>query len=107
MARIAIIFPQKYEEAEYRKPAAAFVRAGHELVHLGSRPGEKERDSIRGSPWKFVKPIHEVSVQEVDALLIPGGYYPERLEFAEEEWHFVIAFLETGKPIFGTGRKEA
>jgi hypothetical protein len=39
--------------------------------------------------------------------LIPGGYYPERLKFAEEELHFFRKFLETGKPVFGTGLKEA
>ena len=39
MARIAILFPQRFEEPEYRKPAEAFHRAGHELVHLGGGHG--------------------------------------------------------------------
>ena len=107
MARIAILFPQRFEELEYRKPAEAFHRAGHELVHLGGQAKEKEKSPIQGSPGKIEKSIEEVSVREFDALLIPGGYYPERLEFAEEEWHFVMAFLETGKPIFGTARKSS
>jgi protease I len=104
MARIGIIFSKRSEELEYRKPAEAFHRAGHELVHLGGPAKEKEKSPIQGSPRKIEKSIEEVSVQEFDALLIPGGYYPERLEFAEEELHFLMAFLETGKPIFGTGR---
>jgi hypothetical protein len=105
MARIGIIFPKKFEELEYRKPAEAFHRAGHELVHLEGRG--KEQRQIQGGRWKIGKSIQEVSVQEFDALLIPGGYYPERLEFAEEELHFFMKFLESGKPIFGTGLKEA
>jgi protease I len=104
MARIAIIFPQRFEELEYRKPAEAFRRAGHELVHLTSHKKEKGRSQIKRSPWKIEKPILEVSIQEFDALLIPGGYYPERLEFGEEELNFIIAFLETCKPVFGAGR---
>ena len=107
MARIAIIFPQRFEEMEYRKPAEAFRRAGHKLVHLIGRAKEREEGQIQGSPWKIEKSIQGASVQEFDALLIPGGYYPERLEFSEEELNFVMAFLETGKPIFGTGRKVA
>lgn len=107
MAKIAIIFPKKFEELEYRKPAKYFRQAGHELVHLGGRAKEKETSPIPGRPRKIEKSIEEVSVREFDALLIPGGYYPERLEFAEEEWHFVMAFLETGKPIFGTGQKSS
>ena len=115
MAKIAIIFPQRFAEPEYRKAAEAFHRAGHELVHLEGR--EKEEGQIRGSRRKTGKPIEEVSVEDFDALLIPGGYYPERLEFAEEELHFFRKFLETyiedilnletGKPVFGTGLKEA
>jgi protease I len=105
MAKIAIIFPQRFEEPEYRKAAEAFHRAGHELVHLEGR-GKEEKQN-QGSPWKTGKPIKEVSVEDFDALLIPGGYHPERLEFAEEELHFFRKFLETGKPVFGTGLKEA
>jgi len=104
MARIGIIFPKKFEELEYRKHAEAFHRAGHELAPLGGPAKEKETSPIPGSPRKIEKSIEEVSVREFDALLTPGGYYPERLEFAEEELHFLMAFLETGKPIFGTGR---
>jgi len=107
MARIAIIFPKKFEELEYRKPAQDFRKAGHELVHLGKRAKEKETSPIPGRPRKIEKSIEEASVQEFDALLIPGGYYPERLEFTEEELHFLMAFLETGKPVFGTGFKES
>lgn len=107
MARIAIIFPKKFEDLEYRKPAKDFRKAGHELVHLGGRAKETEKSPIPGRPRKIEKSIEEVSVQEFDALLIPGGYYPERLEFTEEELRFLKAFLETGKPVFGTGLKEA
>lgn len=84
MARIAIIFPQKFEELEYRKPAEAFRRAGHELVHLIGQAKEKEKSHIQGGSRKIEKPIQEASVREFDAHLIPGGYYPERLELEEE-----------------------
>lgn len=105
MAKIAIIFPKKFEDLEYRKPAETFRHAGHELVHLGGQAKEKENSQIQVGPWEIEKSIDEVSVQEFDALLIPGGYHPERLEFTEEELLFVMAFLETGKPVFGSGRK--
>jgi protease I len=105
MARIAIIFPQKFEESEYRKPAEAFRKAGHELVHVGGEAKKREKRKIRGNLRRIDKSVKEVSVHDFDALLIPGGYFPDRLEFAEDEFEFVRAFMESGKFVFGAGRK--
>ncbi len=105
MARIAILFPKKFEEPEYRKPAEAFRKAGHELVHVGGEAKKREKRKIQGNLGKIDKSVKEVSVQDFDALLIPGGYFPDRLEFAEAELQFVRAFMESGKLVFGAGRK--
>ncbi|MBU1206042.1 MAG: hypothetical protein KKH04_03800 [Proteobacteria bacterium] len=43
MAKIAVIFAQKFEESEYRKPAEAFREAGHELIHVGGEEKKTEK----------------------------------------------------------------
>lgn len=105
MAKIAVIFAQKFEESEYRKPAEAFREAGHELIHIGGEEKKTEKRKTQEGPVKIDKSVKEVSVHDFDALLIPGGYYPDRLEFPEDEFQFVKAFVESGKLVFGTGRK--
>jgi protease I len=39
-------------------------------------------------------------VDDFDALLIPGGYSPDKLRVYEEAVRFVKDFVESGKPVF-------
>jgi len=39
MARIGILIENMFEDSEYKKPAAAFKKLKHELVHLGVKKG--------------------------------------------------------------------
>ncbi len=41
MKKIAVIIGQDFEDSEYTKPAEAFKAAGHELVHVGLKKGER------------------------------------------------------------------
>lgn len=105
MAKIAVIFAQKFEDSEYLQPAEALKKAGHELVHVGGKEGGIVKAEPPGKIFQIDKAVKEVSVHEFDALLIPGGYFPDRLRFDEDEFQFVKAFVESGKFVLGTGRK--
>jgi len=37
MARIGVLIENMFEDSEYKKPATAFKKAKHELVHLGAK----------------------------------------------------------------------
>jgi protease I len=41
-----------------------------------------------------------VKVDDFDALLIPGGYSPDRLRVNEHVVKFVKEFVKSGKPVF-------
>ena len=39
MARIGVLIDNKFEDSEYSKPAKAYRKAKHELIHLGVKKG--------------------------------------------------------------------
>ena len=106
MARIAVVFIQRFEDSEYRMPAKVFQDAGHELIHLGVDEGGSIEGSDEKAQIRIDKALRDVSVNDFDALLIPGGYHPRRFCFNREEAEFVKKFIESGKPVLGTRRAD-
>lgn len=46
------------------------------------------------------KSVSEVEVDDFDALLIPGGYSPDKLRVDEDAVRFTADFVTSGKPVF-------
>lgn len=100
MSEIAVIIADKFEDAEYSRPAKAFKKEGHELVHVGLKAGKEVKGKKKGTPVRIDKAVKEVGVEDFDALLIPGGYSPDKLRAHKEPVQFVRNFVESGKPVF-------
>ncbi len=100
MSKIAVIIADLFEDSEYSEPAAAFKKAGHELIHIGLKAGETVRGKKEQTPVTIDKAIDEVRVDSFDALLIPGGYSPDKLRAHEEPVQFVREFMKSQKPVF-------
>ena len=99
MARIGVLIENMFEDSEYKKPAAAFKKLKHELVHLGVKKGIVKGEKT-GMKVKVEKAASDVTADDFDALFIPGGYSPDRLRSHDEVVAFVKQFAATGKPIF-------
>lgn len=99
MSKIAVIITDMFEDSEYEKPAEAFKKAGHELVHVGLKDGETVRGKREGTPVKIDRPVKGVSIDDFDALFIPGGYSPDKLRVDEDAVKFAKKFVESGKPV--------
>ena len=99
MSKVAVVIADMFEDSEYTKPAEALKKAGHELVHIGLKSGATVRGKKEGTPVKVDKTAKEVKVADFDALLIPGGYSPDKLRVDENVVQFVKEFVESGKPV--------
>jgi protease I len=99
MGKVAVVITDMFEDAEYTQPAAGLKQAGHELVHVGLKSGATVKGKKQGTPVKVDKTAQEVKVEEFDALLIPGGYSPDKLRVDEDVVGFVKEFVESGKPV--------
>jgi protease I len=99
MSKVAVVITDLFEDSEYVQPAEAFKKAGHELVHIGLKSGETVKGKKDQTPVKVDKTAMEVKVGDFDALLIPGGYSPDKLRIDEHVVRFVKEFVESGKPV--------
>jgi protease I len=100
MNNIAVIITNDFEDIEYTEPAKAFKNAGHRLTHVGLNRGDVVKGKKHGSEVKIDEAVKGARVDDFDALLIPGGYSPDKLRIDENAVAFVREFVESGKPIF-------
>ncbi len=100
MSRVAVIITDDFEDVEYTEPAKAFREKGKELVHIGLRAGSTVKGKKEGTQVRVDRAVSDVNVADFDALLIPGGYSPDKLRVDPAAVAFVRDFVESGKPIF-------
>lgn len=100
MSRIAVLMTNMFEDSEYQRPAEAFQKEGHHLVHVGLKSGETVTGEHGKASAKIDKSAREVSVKDFDALFIPGGYSPDKLRVDENAVNLVKEFVQSRKPVF-------
>jgi protease I len=100
MAHIAVIIDDMFEDSEYTEPAKAFKAAGHKLTHIGLNKNTRVKGKTEGTQVKIDKAVNDISAEDFDALLIPGGYSPDHLRADEAAVKFVKKFFESNKPVF-------
>ncbi len=103
MKEIAVIIADLFEDSEYTRPVEAFQAAGHSVVNLGLSEGAKVKGKKNQTPVTIDQTVTNVVVDEFDALLIPGGYSPDKLRVDINVVDFVRQFVESGKPVFSIG----
>jgi protease I len=99
MARVAIVLEDMFEDAEFRVPYDRLRRAGHEVVVVGLEAqkdleGEHHKERITTGPS-----IREVAPRDFDALVIPGGYSPDRLRLDPLMVELTRQMFVDGKPV--------
>lgn len=100
MKTIAVLITDDFEDSEYTKPAEAFKDAGHTLVHIGIERDSTVKGKKEGTAVHIDRAVSEVDPRDYDALLIPGGYSPDRLRAHDDAVGFTRDFMESGKPVF-------
>jgi protease I len=98
-----LIAPRGTEEPEFAKPKAAVEEAGGTVVVVGLEAGEAQavnHDLDPGATFAVDKAIGDVSADQFDALVIPGGSVgADKLRASQPVVDFVRAFFEAGKPV--------
>jgi len=100
--KVAILSESGFEEVELTSPKAALEEAGATVYIISPQD-----ETIRGwdhDKWgkelKVDKNISEASVDDYDALLLPGGVMnPDKLRKNKDAVAFAKTFMESGKPI--------
>ncbi|HWZ14021.1 MAG TPA: type 1 glutamine amidotransferase domain-containing protein [Mucilaginibacter sp.] len=100
--RVAILTEEGFEQVELTSPQKALKDAGA-TAHVISPKGGKIKawnETDWGIEVQVDKQLSEVSPDDYDALVLPGGVLnPDKLRQNKEAVAFVSAFLDEGKPV--------
>lgn len=96
--RIAVLAEEIYEDLELWYPVLRLREAGAEVKIVGPRAGEVYK-SKHGYPAKADVGMDEADPADFAAIVIPGGYAPDRMRRHPAMLNFVRAMHEAGKPV--------
>lgn len=98
--KIAVIVTDMFEDSEYTEPVKAFEAKGHQVINIGLVAGKTVKGKKEGTKVKIDKAVGEVTIDDFDALLIPGGYSPDKLRVDDNAVRFTADFVKSNKPVF-------
>jgi protease I len=97
--KVACVLANGFEDSEFKQPYDALREAGHDVTIIGTQAGQQLRGDKGRETATAERSFAEVTPDEFDALLIPGGFSPDRLRAHPAAVAFVKAFFDAKKPI--------
>ena len=102
--KVAILLaPVGSEQVEFTEPKKAVERAGASVDVVGIETGDAHTmnsDVNPGETFTVEKSFSEVSSEDYDALIVPGGTVgADNLRGSDEAVSFIRGFFEQGKPV--------
>ena len=97
--KVACILANGFEDSEFRQPYDALREAGHAVAIIGLQAGQELKGDKGRETATVERALADVRPSEFDALLIPGGFSPDRLRAHPVAVDFVKAFFTAKKPI--------
>jgi protease I len=98
-----LVAPRGTEEPEFVKPRAAVESAGGAVTVVSFQSGSastNNHDLEPGGSYQIDKTLAEVSADQFDGLIIPGGCVgADKLRGSDEAVAFTCAFFEQEKPV--------
>jgi len=99
MARIAMLVGEGYEDSEFQTPYNRMQNAGHEVIVIGVEKGAIVHDKLGTSQVEVEYVADEIQVDDIDAVIIPGGHGPDKLRLDPVMVEFTREFAISGKPL--------
>lgn len=97
-ARVAVLAEELYEDLELWYPVLRLREAGATVTLVGPKAGDVSK-SKHGYPAKADLGMDDARASEFDAIVIPGGYAPDRMRRHAAMLNLVRGMHEAGKPV--------
>jgi protease I len=95
--RVAMVLAKNFEDVEATDPKEFLERLGATVTVIGLERGEIE--GKKGATLTADATFADVSPDDFDMLVIPGGGAPENLRIDAAAVEFTRRFVESGKPV--------
>lgn len=99
MARVAFIADELFEDSELRIPWDRMREAGHEPVLVGLEKGKRIEGFRKRESFTTDVAAADVGAGDFDALIVPGGYSPDKLRVDIDMVRLVRTMFTAGKPV--------
>lgn len=96
--RVLIFAGDIYEDLELWYPKLRLIEAGAEVVVAADEAGKRYAGK-NGYPCVSDAAIREMRSDDFQALVVPGGFMPDKLRRDADVLRLVREFFEAGKPV--------
>lgn len=100
--KIAILATDGFEEVELSSPKEAYEKEGFTVEVVSDKSGviKAWASTNWGKDYKVDKTLDQVSAEEYDALVLPGGVInPDKLRINDKAVKFIDQFFKQDKPV--------
>ncbi len=99
MAKIAFIADEMFEDSELQVPYERVKEAGHEPVIVGLEANKEIKGKKGDVTVTTDVAASDVGPEEFSALVIPGGYSPDKIRTDKAMIGLTRSIYEAGKPV--------
>ena len=99
MARVAVVLAPDFEDPEFTGPRDALEEAGHTVYVIGSEAGAELTGKRGETSVTTDLAVADVEPGSYDALVIPGGYSPDKLRTDDDIVDFVRRLADADVPV--------
>jgi protease I len=99
MAKIAFIVDEMFEDSEFQLPYERVKEAGHQPVVVGLEAGKKLEGKKGDVTTTTEVAASDVDASEFAALVIPGGYSPDKIRTDAGMVALTKSIYGEGKPV--------
>lgn len=99
MSKVAFLLADQFEDSEMQVPYEEVKKAGHQADIIGLKQGQEVKGKQGKVTYTTDKTIADVSINDYDAVVIPGGSSPENLRLDSHILKFVREADKASKPI--------
>ena len=97
--RIALLVEDDFEDYELTGPLDALKAEGADVILVGPAAGKQFRGKKGDATVTSDIAASAARVQDFDALVIPGGYAPDKMRLRHAMVDLARDFVEAGKPV--------
>jgi protease I len=97
--RIAILVEEYFEDSELVEPLRAMQDVGARVIVVGSGSHETYLGKRGKAKIKADTTAEKVNAQDFDAIIIPGGYAPDRMRLHQSMIDLVKKAFNSGKVV--------
>jgi len=97
--RIVILVEEDFEDSELTEPMRAMKEAGAEVVVVGSGSKNTYRGKKRKAKVSADTTANKVEADSFDAVIIPGGYAPDKMRLHQSMVDLVKKAHDQGKVV--------